>query len=503
MPNLVAYFALFAWPLVALGLFRIMPLQRALVWTVVGGHLLLPSATFVELPVIPALDRSSVVSLSALVLCLIFGRKSNLPGTEGKAFGRFVIWTLGGIAVFGVILTALFNSETLIYGPRYIPGLTAKDAAGMMITTALTLVPFWLGLRYLNTSEGHIELLKALALGGVVYSLPALVEIRLSPQLHVWIYGFFQHDFGQHIRQGGFRPVVFMPHGLVLGIFFCAAFLSALTLFKEARRTGAPAFGWFYAAVWLFLVLFVSKNFGALAIGIVISGFILFTGRRVQTIFAVTVAVVVLIFPLLRGAGWIPVDTIVEHVEGIEQDRAGSLRFRFINEEALLERANEKPLFGWGSWGRNQIYDPGDGRMTSVTDGVWVIFIGAFGWLGYIARFGLLAMPIIYYAAYRRALGPSYATQGLVLVLCCALIDLIPNSGLVVYVWLLSGAIAGHVLWKPALQREATQGPAPVSSSGPAPALGGAAAGQASWLMRAGTGQPARRSRRKGSTQRG
>jgi hypothetical protein len=294
-----------------------------------------------------------------------------------------------------------------------------------------------------------------------------------------------------------------MQHGLVLGIFFCAAFLSALALFKEARRTGAPAFGWFYAAVWLFIVLFVSKNFGALAIGIVISGFILFTGRRVQTIFAVAVAVVVLIYPFLRGAGWVPVDALVERVEGIEQDRAGSLKFRFINEEALLERANEKPLFGWGSWGRNQIYDPGDGRMTSVTDGVWVIFIGAFGWLGYIARFGLLAMPIIFYAVHRRALGPSFAVQGLVLVLCSALIDLIPNSGLVVYVWLLSGAIAGHVLWRPAPGREATQGPATVNPAGPAPVLGRAAVGQASWLMGAGNSQPARRSRRKGSAQRG
>ena len=46
-----------------------------------------------------------------------------------------------------------------------------------------------------------------------------LVEVRLSPQINTWIYGFFQHDFIQMMRYGGFRPIVFLPHGLWVAFF--------------------------------------------------------------------------------------------------------------------------------------------------------------------------------------------------------------------------------------------------------------------------------------------
>ena len=45
MPNIIAYLALFSWPIVAILLFRLLPLQKALVWTIIGGYLLLPNRT--------------------------------------------------------------------------------------------------------------------------------------------------------------------------------------------------------------------------------------------------------------------------------------------------------------------------------------------------------------------------------------------------------------------------------------------------------------------------
>lgn len=502
MPNLFAYFALLGWPIVALLLFRFLPLHKALVWTVVGGYLLLPSATYIKLPLIPAIDRASVVAVSALILCLVYAPRTRPAVQQGHRFGRFLIGALLVTAVLVPAMTVMFNREPLFFGPTFLPGLTAKDAGSLMIQSALTLLPFWLGLRYLNTHEGHLALLQALAISGIFYTFPALIELRLSPKFHIWVYGFFQHDFIQHVRLNGYRPVVFLGHGLLLGIFFCASFLAALTLFKEARRTGARSIGWLFAAAWLFMVLFVSKNFGALGIGIALAGFILFTGRRVQIAFAVTVATVVLLYPMLRGIGWIPIDYILDQVQGIDADRAGSLRFRFSNEDLLLERANEKPVFGWGSWGRNQIFSPEDGNMISVTDGAWVIFIGMYGWVGYIAIFGLLALPILFYALHRRSLGMSFVTQGLVLILCSALIDLIPNSGLVTYVWLMSGAIAGYVLWTPVPGPAATirNAPQPDAIGLAGPQAPQAPPGQAAWLMRQTGDQPSRRARRSGAS---
>ncbi|MBL0871526.1 MAG: hypothetical protein IBJ18_13215, partial [Phycisphaerales bacterium] len=56
MPNLFAYLVLFSWPLVAVVLFRLMSVQRALVWTLIAGHLLLPSATGIKFPMLPVID---------------------------------------------------------------------------------------------------------------------------------------------------------------------------------------------------------------------------------------------------------------------------------------------------------------------------------------------------------------------------------------------------------------------------------------------------------------
>ena len=69
--------------------------------------------------------------------------------------------------------------------------------------------------------------------------------------------------------------------------------------------------------------------------------------------FAIVVAVIVMFYPMLRGAGWIPVDTVYNMALSISEERAASLKFRLDNEDALLTHANQKPLAGWGSWGRS------------------------------------------------------------------------------------------------------------------------------------------------------
>jgi len=153
-------------------------------------------------------------------------------------------------------------------------------------------------------------------------------------------------------------------------------------------------------------------------------------------------------------------------------DRPVCWKFWLENEDALLGKANLKPMAGWGSWGRNSIFDPETGQMTSITDGVWLIFIGVYGWLGYIGRFGLLTAPILFYALRHRQLGVSLITPGLMMVLSANLIDLLPNAGLVNYVWLMAGSVAGHVVWRRADQ---TDGLADPSGSNAAP--------RADWFM--------------------
>ncbi|HOZ33574.1 MAG TPA: hypothetical protein PLM52_11895 [Tabrizicola sp.] len=447
MPNTFAYLMLFSWPLVATVMFRVLPLQKALIWTLIGGFLFLPSATQIKLPMLPALDKSLIPAVSALVLCVIMSSRVDPFRDRAGRTGRTFIIGLLGLLVATPLLTTLQNPEAIPIGPTFLPGLRIYDAFSMISSIVVAVIPFYIGLRYLNTQDGHRLLLQAFAVGALVYSLPVLFEVRMSPQLHTWIYGFFPHDFVQHIRAGGYRPVVFLNHGLMVGNFFCLAILSALTLWREGLREGRPASGWFYAAVWLIFALVASKNLGALGISAVLSMFVVFTGKRIQTSFAMVVALVVLLYPMLRGAGHIPVDAVHELATSVDEERAASLKFRLDNEDALLAHANEKPVFGWGNWGRNQLYDDVTGEMISVTDGSWIILIGMYGWIGYIAHFGLLTLPVFFYYLRGKEFGPSLITPGLMLVLSAALIDLIPNAGLVNYVWLMAGGLAGYVLW--------------------------------------------------------
>ena len=209
------------------------------------------------------------------------------------------------------------------------------------------------------------------------------------------------------------------------------------------------------------------------------AGFVLTFGRRFQVWLGVVVAVIVILYPMLRGAGWIPVDTAYELALQVSEDRAASLKFRLDNEDALLEKANLKPVAGWGSWGRNSLYDPETGDMTSITDGIWLIYIGVYGWLGYIGRFGLLTAPILLYALRRKSSEPSYITPGLIMVLSALLVDLLPNAGLVNYVWLMAGAVAGIAVWRPANATDVAEDG--TSADGAVLALPGGL--RANWLM--------------------
>lgn len=500
MPNAFAYVMIFSWPLVALVLFRTLPLHKALVWTIIGGHLILPTSTGLKLPMLPMLDKSLVPSLSALVLCLIYAPRPVDRTPVAQTRIKQVIYGLLALLFVAPILTVLQNPDPIIVGPRYIQGLRLYDAFSMISSIAVHVLPFFLGLRYLNTREAHQSLLQAFVVAALVYTLPALFEIRMSPQLNNWIYGFFPSEFIQHIRAGGFRPVVFLNHGLLLGIFLCLATLSALVLWREALRQGKTASGWIFAVVWLIGTLFLSKNFGALAIAVCLSLLVTMGSRRLQVSLSVAIAVTVLLYPMLRGAGWIPVQSVYEISASMSPERAESLKFRFDNEDALLAHANEKPVFGWGSWGRNQLYEAESGKMTSVTDGVWVILIGTYGWVGYVAHFGLLCLPIMFFARRYRQFGPSMITPGLMVVLSANLIDLLPNAGLVNHVWMMAGAMAGFVIW-----RSEDNGEVSVATSS-APRQWGATLGAAtpgpSWLM-ASQQAPEQRVRRKAGSGRG
>jgi hypothetical protein len=158
-------------------------------------------------------------------------------------------------------------------------------------------------------------------------------------------------------------------------------------------------------------------------------------------------ALIVITYPLLRGAGFVPLDAILDYALAFSPDRHQSLNFRVINEERLLARALEKPIFGWGGYGRNLIMDPVTGRILTIPDGQWIIVLGTYGWLGYTAEFGLLILPLLHLAR-EAVLQPSVAFSpfacAIALIYAVNLVDLLPNATLIPFSWLMAGALMGY-----------------------------------------------------------
>lgn len=497
MPNTLAYVALFGWPLVVYVLFSRLPRSAALGWTVVAGYLLLPTQAGLNLPGVPAINKDGVPILSA-GLMLLFGvgaaaaggRRQGAAGPVAGAGdattrrGRLMITVLLTLLLASPVLTVLTNAEPMPAGPRMIPGLRAYDAGSLIAGMAITILPFLLARRYFASPESHVVLLRILVVALLGYSLLILYEVRMSPQISRMVYGFFPHSFLQHIRGGGFRPVVFLHHGLWLAILVAMSVLAAAALWRQRMAEGRQAGHWLFACLYLFAVLFLSNSLGAFALALLLLPAPLFLGVRGQLLLAGIVAGIVLLYPMLRGSGLVPVDRIYQISLSISEERAESFMFRANNEDVLLAKAAQKPLAGWGSWGRNQVYDEDTGRALTITDGAWILIIGVYGWLGYIAQFGLLTLPMILLALRRGALALTPATSGLAVVMAANLLDLLPNATLTPVTWLVAGALAGRYAYV-AVERP---------DDGSAPADG---APRAAWIYAPTPGQaPPRRQRR-------
>lgn len=440
MPNALAYLMLAAWPLITLVMFRRWPIERALIWSLLGAYMFLPPppAAF-DFPLVPPLTKESLPSLATFAICLIHA-KARAPLLPKSLPARVLV----ALFILSPIATVLTNGEPVFYGRIGLPALGLKDMVALCLLQAILLLPFLLARQHLATPEGLRELVMALMLGGLIYSLPMLLEVRLSPQLNFWIYGYYQHSFEQTMRAGGFRPIVFMYHGLWVAFFTVMAITCAIALAREADVRRRILY--LLAALYLGGVLVLCKSLGSLIYGVYLAPLALFLPTRMQIRIAGLMAVVAVAYPVLKGAGLIPVDWILEQAAKVDPERAYSLRFRLDNEDILMERALEKPLFGWGSWGRNHILNPVTGVIETVTDGRWIILIGIFGWVGYLAEFGLVALPILMLWVYGRRLGDAAHVRligPVALLLAINLIDMLPNATLTPLTWLFAGAVLG------------------------------------------------------------
>jgi hypothetical protein len=194
-------------------------------------------------------------------------------------------------------------------------------------------------------------------------------------------------------------------------------------------------------------VLVLCKTLGALVYGAVLVPLVRFARPQLQLRLALVLAAIALFYPILRAADLFPTTSLVELATSVSEDRAQSLDFRFDNEDQLLLHAGERFLFGWGRFGRNRVFDAETGQDVSVTDGRWIITMGQFGFIGFLAEFGLLALPIVAAASALKFAGSEQEAvflSALALIVSINIVDLLPNSSISPWTWLLAGALLGR-----------------------------------------------------------
>jgi len=438
MPNIFAYLILFVWPVVSIILYRKISIEAATFWIIVGGYMFLPQGAVLALPGLPSLDKDEVCAVSALI---------------GYAFNKNTVFSMKGIGVakfifaaiiINIFFTSFLNSEP-IYWPYPLNGMSFHDAISFTIQFLLTIiVPFFLGWKVFRTFDSQHMLFEFFVVAALFYSLLVLFEIRISPQLNTWVYGYYPSGFLQSIRGSSFRATVFMGHGLLVAIFLSVATICAVGLWKSRIRA-LHIFSPAVALLLLFMVLVLDDCWASIVYAIVAFFCIKFLSFKMQHSLSVVIVLISILYPMSYVLENSFQDKIIEVIYDLNPVRAQSLDFRFQNEKQLFERAQERILFGWGNWGRNRVYKYG--RDVTVTDGNWIILLGTLGLLGYLSHFLLLVVPVIKAHSISRKLNtrPEQTLLAMhALLVSLLFVDQIPNSSLGPWTFLIFGSLLGR-----------------------------------------------------------
>lgn len=443
--SLQAQLVIIAWIPFVLYLFHHFEYQKAVVTSFIVAWLFLPQYIEFDLPIIPDFTRLTATCYSVLLAICIYDIKRLKSFKFGWLDLPMSIWCLCPFA------SSITN------------GLGAYDGLSGSLENTLTYgIPYFLGRIYLNNLKGIRQLAIGIFLGGLVYIPLCWLEVAISPQLHRMVYGYHGiRDFGQSIRYGGYRPNVFMQHGLSLGMWMMAATLIGVWLWqaKVIKRIGA--FNLIFDMVWVTVILvttvIVVKSTGAyfyLIYGLLV----LFTAKWFKTALPLLIMIAMIFFYIISGAtGGMAGETsdkIVEIATNIAgPDRAQSLEFRLDNEEILGEKAREKILFGWGGWNRNRVFDYNyldELEDITVTDSLWIIAFGINGFVGMMAIFGSSLLPALSFCWHypsRLWLKPQIApAAALATVTVLYMFDCTLNNQPNPVYTLASGGIAGLVI---------------------------------------------------------
>jgi hypothetical protein len=447
--------ALFGWPLVTLLLFARFPPRRALLISVIGGALFLPEIQMTQMEggpppdefllVILKFTKANTISFSALLGALLFD--------GGRLFAFRPRWFDVPIVVY---CASAYFANSGIGESLYDSLMASRDQA------LVWGVPYFLGRVYFTDFDSIRELALGLVYGGVVYAPLALIECIISPKFHIWCYGFLPGAANEMFRGSGYRPVLFMSHGLAVAMWLAASAVVAAGLWgtgavrrlvvwplKRPVSMGLVALG-------LAMTTVLSNSTGALGIGIAGVAAVLQLRLVKAPILLVILLAASPVYVGARCSGWTAEEFITWVKTEIDPSRASSFEFRVANENALLRKMAAPspaggPLFGYGDRGLARKVEKTKGFMLetgeATYDSMWIICLGMYGYVGLISCWLAMLLPAVRFMIYhhpRTWLDPIVApAAALTLVVICWMIDNISNAMTNPAFILIGGALMG------------------------------------------------------------
>jgi hypothetical protein len=367
--------ALYGWPVVAIALFACMPARRAAMVAYIAAWMFLPQAG-IEVSGLPDITKVTAPAIGVMLGILLFDPNRLFSFRPSWVDLPLLVWFLAGYA------SSVTND------------LGWYDGLSTVLQDVFTWgVPYLVGRLYFNDLIALRELALGIVIGGLVYVPLCLFEVRFSPQLHKLVYGYHPASFAMAIRLGGYRPMVFMQHGLMVGMWMTSATLCAVWLWRTGAVKALGRLPMSLASWTLAGTTLLCKSSGA--IGLLLLGLAaLFMNRFTRS--GVLLAVIVLITPaymLARTGGWWSGEQLIDLAMMLDEERAASIMVRLDNEEQLIDKASQKPWFGWGGWGRWRITDEGTGEDLTKSDGMWIITRGERGMVGLVSMTVIVLLP--------------------------------------------------------------------------------------------------------------
>ena len=449
--------ALLSWPLFGIVLVYFFgPVTGATV-SILSGILLLPESYAFDLPLLPPVSKYEIVALSAALGLALVDPRRVASAKLGRGPDLLIL-----LFMASAFATSITNRDALSSGAA---PLSVYDGLSMAIRDFLFVgLPFVVG-RSAHRSPADLQrLLRVWFLAALIASVFALFEVRMTPLIHKFVYGFHASGLAQEFRWGGARPMLLMPNGLALSMFFSVAAICAAVLYRArgaSERTLHVA-----GTLYLLVVLVLSRSLASIAYGASAATAVLFLRVRMQLLISLVLVSVAVGYPIARSLGSVTGETVVEFAEKISAERAQSFSFRLLNEDALIAFAAQRPLFGYGVFGnRNRFFNEATRRVV-ITDGYWVILLTGRGAVGLALSFGLLVIPVI--RAWRRGprvslLADRAAVAGVALILSLQIADLLPNGLFTFLPFYVAGALwGGTSFFRTARQQVPPEGEAAV-----------------------------------------